>query len=109
MAYGKYFVCDHCGFTIQAWDEGNPYILDIDGKKQYVYHPDPRRYEAIGVDLPHLCLDCGCNHNVDQGKPYSCIRCWSTNRVDSYLLEGHICPKCKKGKFFEEPDRYMIS
>ena len=26
--------------SIEAWDEGNPYYINEDGKKQYAYHPD---------------------------------------------------------------------
>ncbi|QDU82608.1 hypothetical protein Pla110_43690 [Polystyrenella longa] len=109
MAYGKRIECDHCGFKIEAWDEGDPYIRGFDGKKEYVYHPDPRRYEATGLDVPHLCMDCGCKYKVDEGKPKTCRRCKSSRRKKCFELEGETCPKCKQGKFIQDPKRYMIS
>ena len=31
MAEGWRFVCDHCGFEIVAWSDGNPYIVGQKG------------------------------------------------------------------------------
>ena len=42
MAQGIRLVCENCGKSIEAWDDGNPYYLDRRGKKQYAWHPDPK-------------------------------------------------------------------
>ncbi|MCA9040562.1 MAG: hypothetical protein KDA65_09475 [Planctomycetaceae bacterium] len=109
MAYGKVIECDGCGFKVDAWDEGNPYILGLDGKKEYVYHPDPRRSEATGLETPCLCLNCGREYNVEEELPKVCPRCQSSHRKECYELEGEICPKCNQGKFFHDPKKFMIS
>lgn len=31
--------CDKCGFEVDAWDDGNPYVQDSKGKRHYFYHP----------------------------------------------------------------------
>ena len=59
VAQGFRFVCGGCAHTIEAWDEGNPYYIDDDGKKQYAYHPSDKRDLCIGNDSPHLCLSYG--------------------------------------------------
>ena len=59
MAQGVTFSCNHCGHSIEAWDDGNPYYLDERGKKRYAYHPSSERDQCVGNDSPHICLSCG--------------------------------------------------
>jgi len=44
MAACIQFTCSSCGFSVQAWDEGNPYI-QFPGlrKPHYFYHPSGER------------------------------------------------------------------
>jgi hypothetical protein len=58
MAQSFLFICNNCAHEIESWDEGHPYYFDKRGRKQYAYHPDPKRDQCIGVDSPHLCLTC---------------------------------------------------
>ena len=37
MAQCVRFVCNGCGHSIKAWDDGNPYYLDQRGRKHYAY------------------------------------------------------------------------
>lgn len=110
MAEGRLFVCNHCGRSIEAWDDGNPYFINARGKKEYAYHPDPHRDLCIGNDTPHLCLDCGAKFKVDSRKPISaCRKCGSTRIVDTFELDGQPCPYCKAGIFIADPNFFMVS
>ena len=33
------FTCSHCAFKIEAWDDGNRYLTDSEGKRHFFYHP----------------------------------------------------------------------
>ncbi len=105
MAEGWQFVCDHCGFETVAWSDGNPYIAGPDGKKEYVYHPDHRAALATGVDIPHLCLCCGCHFVVDSNP-----QCSDSVTDDPEMpTPTDRCPKCKEGTFKVDPGSRMIS
>jgi len=39
MAMSIIYSCDKCGFEVDAWDDGNPYVQDSKGKRHYFYHP----------------------------------------------------------------------
>jgi len=94
------FICNSCGETISAWDDGNPYYLDRRGRKHYAYHPDSKREACIGNDSPHLCLSCGKSFMVDSRTPlHQCPKCSSSSICDSYHLQGKSCPFCRKGIF----------
>lgn len=104
------FTCASCGFSIDAWDEGNPFYFDEKGKKVYVYHPSEYRLLAIANDEPHLCLDCGQEVKIDSRlEQKACPKCNSTRVVDTYKLGGVECPKCKKGQFVQDRDYFCIS
>ncbi len=66
MAQRFRFVCGKCDHTIEAWDDGNPYYIDDDGKKKYVYHPNHELLE------PDLLVDEyeSDGHVAHTGKPY---------------------------------------
>lgn len=39
MAMSLIFTCEQCGFSVEGWDEGNPYIINSKGKRVFFYHP----------------------------------------------------------------------
>ncbi len=110
MAEGIMYVCNICANTIEAWDEGNPYYINKNGCKKYAYHPDSKRARCIGIDSPHICLDCGEAFNVDSRDPLTeCQKCASTNIADTYRLDGVSCPHCHEGVFERDQDYHCIS
>jgi hypothetical protein len=36
------FTCDHCGFAVNWWDDGNRYLEWPTGTRNYLYHPGDR-------------------------------------------------------------------
>ena len=109
------YVCGNCSNEIEAWDCGNPYFFDSDGKKQYAYHPEKDFDRCVGNDSPRLCLECGTETLVDSGKLKSkkagpkCGQCGSGNIVHPFQLAGHRCHVCKLGVFTRDPDFFCIS
>ena len=103
MAAQLIFSCP-CGFIIDGWDDGNPYILDElklhlprSKQKKYVYHPDHEAMFAIWNDVPHICLSCCHQFNSDTYKPRShCIKCKSVDIIPCIELGGKVCPRCQK-------------
>jgi hypothetical protein len=108
MAMAIRLICDYCDRTIEAWDDGNPYYLDQNGKKQYAYHPDHDRLAlCIGNDLPFLCLSCGQEFMNDSRSPTeSCPACSSRDIVATFKLDSRQCPYCKKG-YFKQDEKYI--
>lgn len=110
MAEGLKFSCNSCGYTIEAWSDGNPYVLSESGRKRYVYHPSDELASAVGNDDPHLCLSCGREFKVDSRKPRStCPKCHSDQIVDTFGLNDKPCPECKVGTFIVDPTFSAIS
>jgi DNA-directed RNA polymerase subunit RPC12/RpoP len=110
LAQAVKYNCTHCKHEIVAWDEGDPYFLDRKGAKVYAYHPNPDRDRCIGVDSPHLCLDCGSQFRVDSRAPIdACMNCGSKNIANIYVLENRRCPACRKGTFVRDPKYVLIS
>lgn len=111
MAEGIRFVCGYCGHAIESWSDGNPYYLDEEGNKQYAYHPDHKRLDkCIGNDVLHICLSCGQEFMVDSLMPVStCPKCHAIDIVDTYQLDGRLCPFCKAGTFVADPEFHAIS
>ena len=111
MAEAVRFKCDACGHAIEAWSDGNPYYINDAGEKEYAYHPDHERLDrCIGNDSPHLCLNCGEEFMVDSEHPIQkCPKCKESKIVDTFLLDGHLCPFCSGGTFGKDPDFFCIS
>lgn len=110
MAQCTRFVCSTCGFAYEVWDDGNPYLLNPDGSKRYVYHPSRDRALAIGNDAPHVCLACGHEFTVDSEAPdHTCPECGQEKAVGGMRLEGKTCPHCSKGTFHADPGFQCIS
>jgi DNA-directed RNA polymerase subunit RPC12/RpoP len=110
MAEGRRYVCHSCARVIEAWDDGNPYYFDEAGAKQCAYHPSAERSLCVGNDVPHLCLKCGHEFNVDSNAPRSdCEKCGSSKIVDTFALDGRTCPTCGGGQFHRDPEVRAIS
>ena len=110
MAAGIRFNCSNCPLKIEAWDDGNPYYYDDEGKKIYAYHPSDEVMFCVGNDSPHLCLACGKKFMVDSAAPVTlCPKCKSSNIRDTFRLSGKKCPKCKQGVFVIDPEFRAIS
>lgn len=105
MAEGRRLVCNHCGRSVEAWSDGNPYYRDERGRKRYAYHPDHENLaRCVGNDEPHLCLACGAETKVDSLKPRTrCRKCKADRLVPCWELAGHPCPTCRTGIFVEDP------
>lgn len=109
MAQGITFECTSCGNAVEAWDDGDPYYIDLKRSfrgvprsrcKVYVYHPSIPDQPIEGVDVPHLCLDCNHGFRVDSERPReTCTKCRSRNIADACRLKGRSCPKCGRGSF----------
>lgn len=99
MAAGYTFVCSFCARAVEGWDEGHPYVRTAAGRKRYVYHPDPERDQAVGVDADYLCLACARAFRADAGAVPACPRCAATDVSSTYRLAGCRCPYCQNGTF----------
>lgn len=118
MAQGVGYVCDHCDFRIEAWDDGNPYYVDRvrmharglprSKCKVYVFHPEVPPQPLDGNDVPHMCLECGHVFNVDTAlNRTTCTKCRSPEILDCLRLDGRGCPRCRNGSF--RCEGFMIS
>ena len=118
MAMSIIFTCDQCGYSLEGWDDGNPYIEHPAGKRHYFYHPDgertleeiaskilghlpsPDELEKIeatctGNAPDHICRACGKTSKVDPDKDKKlCPSCGSEEIEDLYNLGGTQCIKC---------------
>lgn len=110
MAESIVWRCTACDHTVEAWSDGNPYIIE-DGKKRYVYHPDHEALaRAVGNDVPMLCLACGHAFMSDTARPAAaCPRCTSNSIRSTFDLGGCDCPVCHAGTFGERPEMGAIS
>lgn len=100
MAQGFEIRCTHCAKTLEVWDEGHPFYQDVFGKRVYAYHPDPERDFCTGVESDCMCLDCGNEMRQDvDALIVPCGKCGSVNVADVSVLEGKVCPVCKRGVF----------
>ena len=112
MAMRITFVCSECGKKITSWSDGNPYLIESDGKKRYCYHPEDNGLlkDCIGNDVPYICLECGCEFLSDTREPAtSCTECEKENISSTYDLEGKKCPDCDKGVFAQDRNDIAIS
>lgn len=113
------FTCPSCGFSIEHWDDGNPYVESPDGKRHFFYHPCeeeqleeivgkilghfPSRYEieetiktSSGNESTYLCMGC---LKLSQRDPKRdeviCKHCACDDLVETGMLGGKPCPSCK--------------
>lgn len=124
MAECLKYTCDSCGFSLEAWDEGNPYIEYPAGNRQHFYHPEEdyeiRRIaesilsreptsedcerilrEYAGNEPDHICYDCQTVFRLDPDKDaLVCKQCGSGRNEKIYGISGKKCVKCD-GTFSE--------
>ncbi|MGB2401986.1 MAG: hypothetical protein ACPIA7_01100 [Akkermansiaceae bacterium] len=122
MAMSTIYTCDKCGFEVDAWDDGNPYVQDSKGKRHYFYHPE-NGIDLMGklrepIPLPtsnseeseesepffgihtgnapdHLCRKCGKISQIDpKMDKMICKKCKSEEVTEVTSLAGLKCPKC---------------
>ena len=122
MAMSIIYTCDKCGFEVDAWDDGNPYVQDSKGKRHYYYHPTNHMdiMEEVLAKMPphipsseeseeseliydthtgnapdHLCLKCGKISKIDpEVDKMICKKCQSDEVTELTSLAGKHCPKC---------------
>lgn len=126
MAALTEFTCNHCAFKVEAWDDGNRYLTDSEGKRHFFYHPGDIREmrgfaeeqtqgnmteedylaffkEHCGNEGAYLCMHCGRQTRRDPKRdPMRCTGCGKRKLRDTCKLEGCACPKCGKGIFHGE-------
>jgi hypothetical protein len=125
MAACTDFTCNACGFKVESWSDGNPYLTDNSGKRHFFYHPGGEgeseefyeqgclvvteegylafQKERGGNEQDWICLHCGRQTQRDpQLDPMRCTGCRRSELLDTQELEARTCPKCKKGTFHGE-------
>jgi DNA-directed RNA polymerase subunit RPC12/RpoP len=127
MAARTDFTCSHCGFKVEAWDDGNCYLTDSEGKRHFFYHPgdygQTREFyqqqtgcaevreddylafwrERGGNEWDLICMHCGRQTRRDPKRdPMRCTGCGKRKLKDTNRLDGQTCPKCAKGTFHGE-------
>ena len=122
MAAAITFTCKKCGYQIESWDDGNPYIETPRGKRYHFYHPcedsqireivqkilkrEPTEVEISemlqnnsGNEGDYLCLECLKLGKRDSDKDNMICRSCKSNRIIGVgTFSGQKCPKCNKGK-----------
>jgi hypothetical protein len=118
------FSCDHCGFSVDSWEDGNRYLEWPIGTRNYLYHPSDigeterlmreiyghsptpdeymwafRRYG--GNETEFLCCGCLAISRIDEKRDLRvCSSCKSAAlREISNRLAQTKCPKCNEGHF----------
>ncbi|MBB5037223.1 hypothetical protein [Prosthecobacter dejongeii] len=127
MAECTDFSCNVCGFKIESWSDGHPYLTDGSGKRHFFYHPGDedecrefyqkemgrlrvveKDYLAFwrdrgGCEVSLICLHCGRQTQRDPERDtMRCTHCRRNELMDTQELEGRSCPKCKRGAFCGE-------
>ena len=119
------FTCSGCGFSVDSWDDGNPYIEAPNRHRYHFYHPcesgqikdiiakilghtptqseiDMMLEEFSGNESDYICRDClkftKRNEEIDELR---CGSCGSANIQRTHELGGILCPSCGKAKFDE--------
>ncbi len=118
MALCLRFTCDQCGFHVDSWDDGNPYVEDQRGKRHYFYHPSREQrlrelargilgHEPTDQDLrelckrsggnaaDHICTACGTIQGIDPERDQlCCCKCKEPSVIPTWELAGAECLKC---------------
>lgn len=121
------FTCSHCGFGIDAWEDGNRYVEDVRGERHFWYHPAHHGPDAFVAELlskgiepavvaggggqevvrfvggnesDYLCMNCGEECRRDPWRdPVVCAKCGQRKLRLTMRLLGRRCPRCKEGRF----------
>lgn len=101
MAIQTISICDNCSHQISRWSDGNPYYLNLEGKKVYAYHPNHDELDkCIGNDSPGICLACSNEFMIDSLSPLNCCpKCESSSIIKLFDIYNKKCPFCHEGKF----------
>ena len=118
MAESLLFTCNKCGFQVESWSDGNPYIQGSARKRFYYYHPaEESQLVEIGKKLygrvlnsqeinimrkergsnapDHICLSCGKIRKLNPRKDRMvCTSCKGKNFVETWELAGKKCMMC---------------
>jgi hypothetical protein len=118
------FSCDHCGFSVDSWEDGNRYLEWPIGTRNYLYHPSdideterlmreiyghsptPDEYMTAfrrygGNETEFLCCGCLAISRIDEKRDLRvCSSCKSAAlREIGNRLAATECPKCRQGHF----------
>ena len=117
------FTCDHCGFSVDWWEDGHRYLEWPIGTRNYLYHPadievterlmqqiygrspTPEDYGRVfrmygGNETEFLCYDCLTISRIDiEREPRICANCKSSALHGASRLVQTRCPKCREGHF----------
>jgi DNA-directed RNA polymerase subunit RPC12/RpoP len=123
MAMCTDYTCGRCGFRVESWDDGNPYLMNAAGKRHHYYHPGgpsdimrlyqeltgaPEDWSALetyshthgGIEGDYLCQHCGRQTRRDPARDVlRCTGCKRMALLPCEDLEGKPCPKCRQGVF----------
>jgi DNA-directed RNA polymerase subunit RPC12/RpoP len=123
MAARMEFTCSNCGFKVESWGDGNPYIQDPQGKRHFFYHPceeeqwrkivgdivghapsqeeiDEHLQKHSGNEGVFICRKCLETTRLDEDKDTMvCGRCGAKRLLNQGRVAGKVCFSCKKGKF----------
>src|SRR5262249_35297245 len=123
MAQCTKFICDHCGFSVDWWDDGNRYLEWPAGVRNYLYHPrdssetdrvmiliygrspSPEEYNRAfqlygGNESTFLCLGCAEVNRIDPKRDATaCKNCGSSSLREARKVAKTECPKCRQGHF----------
>jgi DNA-directed RNA polymerase subunit RPC12/RpoP len=127
MAMRTTYTCTSCSFSVEDWDEGNPYIVGPRGWRYHFYHPGrEQQMDAIilkvlgympdeaekqaflemnsGDETTFLCESCAAVSRIDATRDrLACKKCRSPRIKPTHELEDVACPKCKDGVLKGEP------
>gem|GEM_PF-3146283 len=93
------FKCNKCGLTLEGWDDGNPYIEDLERKRHYYYHPSEHTqpYSIVAGIIGHYptCeeLQTYCEGRSGNASDYVCEACHEVSRLDKDR-DTMACGKC---------------
>ena len=113
MAMSIIYTCDKCGFEVDAWDDGNPYVQDSKGKRHYYYHPT-NHMDIMGEVLEPKTLTTSNSEESEESEEsepvydthtgnapdHLCLKCGKISKIDPEV-DKTICKKCKSDEVTE--------
>ena len=96
MARRYIFTCNHCGFSVDRWEDGNRYLEWPIGTRNYLYHPaDIQQTEQLVQEIyghsptPYECQRAFQMYGGNETE-FLCCDCLAINRID-VKREPQIC------------------
>ena len=113
MAMSTIYTCEACGFEVDAWDDGNPYVQDSKGKRHYYYHPT-NHMNIMGEVLEPKTLTTSNSEESEESEEselvydthtgnapdHLCLGCGKISKIDPEV-DKMICKKCKSDEVTE--------